>query len=584
MLPVAQDSEQRKKLLGKILKEMDLVTESQIQEALQIQKQEGGPIGSILVDLNYITSEELGRALAKQQGMEYVDLEVMELPEDVVDEISASIAQVYRVIPVRYENDALVVVLEDPSNLKTLDDLRFLLGREVKGAVADQEAIQEKMQMHYSSEEEVDDVMQELDEQLGDVGREMYEREEDESLDLTSLQEMANTAPVRKLLNLVLLQAIQDRASDIHMEPFEDEFKIRYRVDGVLYEMVPPPRHLHVAMTSRIKVMADLDIAERRLPQDGRIELNIGGTPVDLRVSCLPTVYGESVVMRVLDRRRVSLDIDKLGLRPDDMEKMKSLLNKPHGIVLVTGPTGCGKTTTLYAALNELNDVGVKILTAEDPVEYKIEGIMQTQVNPEIGVRFANSLRHFLRQDPDIVLVGEIRDLETAQIAVQASLTGHMVFSTVHTNDAPTAITRLVDLGLEPYLLTATLEAIIAQRLVRRICPNCREEYEPTADALMQLDLTPEDAEGKKFYRGRGCDMCDNIGYRGRMGIFEMMMMNEELRELVLQDASTQEIRECARKHGTRPLRESGLLAIYDGLTTIEEVAAVTLSESAGTM
>jgi len=581
---VAQDSEQRKKLLGKILKEMDLVTESQIQEALQIQKQEGGPIGSILVDLNYITSEELGRALAKQQGMEYVDLEVMELPEDVVDEISASIAQVYRVIPVRYENDALVVVLEDPSNLKTLDDLRFLLGREVKGAVADQEAIQEKMQMHYSSEEEVDDVMQELDEQLGDVGREMYEREEDESLDLTSLQEMANTAPVRKLLNLVLLQAIQDRASDIHMEPFEDEFKIRYRVDGVLYEMVPPPRHLHVAMTSRIKVMADLDIAERRLPQDGRIELNIGGTPVDLRVSCLPTVYGESVVMRVLDRRRVSLDIDKLGLRPDDMEKMKSLLNKPHGIVLVTGPTGCGKTTTLYAALNELNDVGVKILTAEDPVEYKIEGIMQTQVNPEIGVRFANSLRHFLRQDPDIVLVGEIRDLETAQIAVQASLTGHMVFSTVHTNDAPTAITRLVDLGLEPYLLTATLEAIIAQRLVRRICPNCREEYEPTADALMQLDLTPEDAEGKKFYRGRGCDMCDNIGYRGRMGIFEMMMMNEELRELVLQDASTQEIRECARKHGTRPLRESGLLAIYDGLTTIEEVAAVTLSESAGTM
>jgi len=574
---MAQDVEGRKKLLGRILKEMGLVKESQIQEALAIQREKGGAIGNILVELNYITPEELGLALATQSGMEIVDLEGAEIPADVINRITPSIAQVYRVVPVRYENGTLTVALADPTHLKTLDDLRFLLGCEVKGAASNPKAVEAALRKYYSSQEDVEELLHELDEEWGEVTE--FAPSESESIDLETIEEMAEAAPVRKLLNLVLLTAIQDRASDIHFEPFEDEFKIRYRVDGVLYEMVPPPKHLHVAMASRIKVMARLDIAERRLPQDGRIELNISGNPVDLRVSTLPTMFGESVVLRVLDRRMVSLDIDKLGLRPDDMEKTELLMGKPHGIILVTGPTGCGKTTTLYAMLSTMNVVGRKILTAEDPVEYDIEGIMQTGVNPEIGVTFATCLRHFLRQDPDVILVGEIRDLETGEIAVQASLTGHVVFSTVHTNDAATAITRLVDLGLEPYLICATLEGIIAQRLVRRICPECKEEYEPTPEALLQVGLRPEDVVGKKFYRGRGCDRCNNIGYRGRMGIFEIITMNEEIRELVMAGASTGELRQCARKYGTRSLRDSGLLNVYDGLTTLEEVAAVTLAE-----
>jgi len=574
---MAQDVEVRKKLVGRILKEMGLVTESQIQEALAVQKERGGAIGAILVDLGYVTPEDLTMALAAQSGMEVVDLEGMDIPQDILNRVTPSVAQVYRVIPIGYENGVLTVALADPTHLKTLDDLRFLLDCEVQGAVSNEKDVDRALQKYYSKQEEVEELLKELDEDWGEVTE--FEPTESESIDLESLEEMADIAPVRKLLNLVLLQAIQDRASDIHFEPFEDEFRIRYRVDGVLYEMVPPPKHLHLAMSSRIKVMSRLDIAERRMPQDGRIVLNIAGSPVDLRVSTLPTMFGESVVLRVLDRRMVSLDIDKLGLRTDELESVRTLMHKPFGIILVTGPTGCGKTTTLYAMLKELNDVGVKILTAEDPVEYDIEGIMQTQVNPEIGVTFARCLRHFLRQDPDIVLVGEVRDLETGEIAIQASLTGHIVFSTVHTNDAPTAITRLVDLGLEPYLLCATLEGVIAERLVRRICTNCKEEYEPSADALLQVGLRPEEVAGKKFYRGRGCDLCNNIGYKGRMGIFEVLTMNEEMRDLVMADASTGELRMCSRRYGARSLRDSGLLAVYDGQTSLEEIANVTIVE-----
>ncbi|MHC5035638.1 MAG: GspE/PulE family protein [Planctomycetota bacterium] len=403
--------------------------------------------------------------------------------------------------------------------------------------------------------------------------------EQSQSIDISSIEEMANAAPVRRLLNLILLQAIQDRASDIHFEPFEDEYKVRYRVDGVLYEMVPPPRHLHVAITSRLKVLGEMDIAERRHPQDGRIRLNISGSPIDMRVSTLPTMFGESVVLRVLDRRLVALDINELGLRRDDMDIIMELMYRPHGIILCTGPTGCGKTTTLYAALKERNEIGTKIITAEDPVEYDITGIMQMEINPAAGVEFATAMRFFLRQDPDIILVGEIRDKETGNMAIQASLTGHVVFSTVHTNDAPTAITRLIDLGLEPYLINATLEGVVAQRLVRRICPNCREEYQPTPEAVLSVGLRPEDVAGKKFFRGRGCDRCNNIGYYGRLGIFEILIVNDELREMMLHDASTQEIRSASRRMGCRSLRQSGLLAIYDGLTTIEEISRATLGD-----
>jgi len=575
---MAQDTETRTKLLGRILKDMGLVTESQIQEALAIQKETGGAIGAILVERNYIGREDLTLALATQAGMEVVELEGMEIPEDVIDRISPSVAQVYRVVPVRYRNGILTVALADPTHLKTLDDLRFLVDCEVRGAVASQTDVDRAIQKYYSSEESIDDLLGELGEAAAALADYVPE-ETSQSIDLASIEEMAESAPVRKLLNLILLTAIQDRASDIHFEPFEEEFKVRYRVDGVLYEMVPPPKHLHVAITSRIKVMSELDIAERRLPQDGRIELNIAGNPIALRVSTLPTMFGESVVLRVLDRRMVALDINELGLRRDDMDDVMELMHRPNGIILCTGPTGCGKTTTLYAALRELNDIGTKILTVEDPVEYDIDGVMQMPVREDIGVGFANAMRHFLRQDPDIILVGEIRDEATGQMAIQASLTGHVVFSTVHTNDAATAITRLIDLGLEPYLINATLEGVIAQRLVRRICTQCKEEYEPTPEAILSLGVRPEDVKGKKFYRGRGCDRCNNIGYYGRQGLFEILVINDELRDMMLHRASTQELRSATRRLGCRSLRQSGLLAVYDGMTTIEEVSRVTLTE-----
>ncbi|MBS3763983.1 MAG: Flp pilus assembly complex ATPase component TadA [Planctomycetes bacterium] len=570
-------AEYRKKLLGRILKDMDLVTESQIQEALAVQNDRGGAIGGILVQLGYIDEDDLTIALAKQSGMEVVDLEAIEIPNDVINRVSSAIAHSYRIVPIRFENGVLTVALADPTNLKTLDDLRFLLNCEIAGAASNEKAVNMALDNYYSAEEDVEGILEELGDEFGDV--EEIGGDESESIDLQSLEEMAESAPVRRLLNLVLLQAIQDRASDIHFEPFEDEFKIRYRVDGVLYEMVPPPRHLHVAIATRIKAMSGMNIAERRRPQDGRVELNISGNPVDLRISTLPTMFGESIVCRVLDRRQVALDLDKIGLRTDDMEEVQKLINKPHGIVLCTGPTGCGKTTTLYSILRELNQVGIKILTAEDPVEYDIEGIMQMEIKNDIGVTFAGSLRRFLRQDPDIILIGEIRDLDTAQIAVQASLTGHVVFSTSHTNDGATAITRLIDLGLEPYLINATLEGIIAQRLVRKICTNCKELYEPSAEHLLQVGLKPEDVEGKEFYRGRGCQVCNNIGYKGRLGVFEIVRMNDELRELMMTGASTGELRACARKYGARSLRDSGLLAVYDGKTTIEEVARATVTE-----
>ncbi|MBA7692067.1 Type II secretion system protein E [subsurface metagenome] len=558
---------------------MGLVSEGQIQEALAVQKEKGGAIGEILVERNYITREDLTLALASQAGMEVVNLDDLQIPEDVMEMISPSIAQVYRVVPVRHQDGVLTVVLADPTHLKTLDDLRFLLNCELKGAVATEASVDRVIQENYSTQENITDLLDQMQEGVAELA-DMVPETASQSIELESAVEMADSAPVRKLLNLILLQAIQDRASDIHFEPFEDEFRVRYRVDGVLYEMVPPPKHLHVAITSRIKVMTgSMDISERRLPQDGRIELSISDNPVDLRVSTVPTMFGESVVLRVLDRRLVALDVNELGLRSDDIEEITDLMYRPHGIILCTGPTGCGKTTTLYACLRERNDITVKILTVEDPVEYDIAGIMQMPVRADIGVEFAIAMRHFLRQDPDIILVGEIRDKETGDMAIQASLTGHVVFSTLHTNDAPTAITRLIDLGLEPYLINATLEGVIAQRLVRKICTNCKEEYEPTPEAIFSLGLRPEDVKGKRFYRGRGCDRCTNIGYLGRVGIFEILVVNDELRDMMLHGASTQEIRSACRRSGTRSLRQSGLLSIYDGLTTIEEVSRGTLAE-----
>jgi type IV pilus assembly protein PilB len=558
---------------------MGKLTREQIHEALGRQKQTGGPFGDILIDMGLIDESTRALALAYQAGMEFVDLENIEIPDEVISLIQPQMAQAYKIVPLKHDPDsgALVIAVASPDNFRATDDLQTLMGfSRVTSRITTPEQLEAALTKYYDVEEE--SIMDLINEAAGNDALSLLEDRGD-SIDLDTIREAAQSNPVKRLVNMVLLEAIRNRASDIHFEPFEDEFKMRYRIDGVLYEMLPPPKSIAVAIASRIKVMADLDIAERRVPQDGRIELVVAGNPVDLRVSVLPTMFGESVVMRVLDRSNVSLDLERLGLREDDLSQARTIIHRPHGIVIVTGPTGSGKTTTLYAALNELNDVAVKILTSEDPVEYDIDGLVQCQINTEIGLTFARCLRSFLRQDPDIILVGETRDLETARIAVQASLTGHLVFTTLHTNDAPSAVARVLDLGLEPFLLSATLEAVIGQRLVRTICNRCKEEFTPTEDMLMELGLSPDDVSGRVFYHGTGCDACRNTGYSGRMAIYEIMHLDDELCDLINNRESTGRIRDAARKRGMRTLRESGLLAIYDGYTTIEEVVSQTIYE-----
>ncbi|MCC5829704.1 MAG: Flp pilus assembly complex ATPase component TadA [Phycisphaeraceae bacterium] len=569
-------SEYRGRRIGRILTKMGKVDREQLSEALQLQSQRRLPLGQILVELGYVQQADVNAALAAQAGMESLNLEEIEIEPAVIELLPPETARAYEVLPLAYDaaTNHLTIALKDASNFRAVDDLRLLMGFQVRPVVADAEQVDKLIGKYYGGEDEsLASLIEEISEDS--VLEELKDR--GESIDLDSLLEAAEDNKVKRLLNLVLMQAIKDKASDVHFEPFEDEFKMRYRIDGVLYEMMPPPRHLAMPIVSRVKVMSKLDIAERRVPQDGRIELLVAGNPVDLRVAVLPTMNGESVVLRILDRSNVQLDLERLGLRSDDLDVFRQLTHKPNGIVIVTGPTGSGKTTTLYAALNELNNPDVKILTVEDPVEYDIEGLVQVQVNPDVGMTFARSLRSFLRQDPDIILVGETRDLETAKIAVEASLTGHLVFTTLHTNDAPSSIARLLDLGLEPFLVTATLEGIVAQRLVRKICGRCREAFTPTEEQLLEIDLTPEDIRDREFYRGRGCEMCNNSGYKGRQGLYEIMVLDDELRELIMHNASTQVIRAEALKRGMRTLRHSGLLALYDGITTIDEVVRETI-------
>jgi type IV pilus assembly protein PilB len=576
MPPVSQ---LRGRPLGRILIKMGKLNRTQVGEALELQKKNGGPIGQILVNLGYVAEADVRIALAAQVGMEPVELARFDIPREIVSLVPNQMAHTYRIVPTDYEptTKLLSIAVDDPANFQATDDLKTLLGFQVRAFICAPEDMSAALARFYPEDAE-QSINQLINEIAGDEDLSRFEGRGD-SIDLDELKDLVESNPVKKLLNLVLLQAIKDKASDIHFEPFEDEYKMRYRIDGVLYEMVPPPRHIAMAIASRIKVMANLDIAERRMPQDGRIELQVGGNPVDLRVSVLPTMFGESVVMRVLDRGNVRLSLDRIGMRDDDLVVFRQLIDKPNGIIINTGPTGSGKTTTLYSALNELNTIDIKILTAEDPVEYDIDGLIQCQINTDIGLTFGKCLRSFLRQDPDVILVGEIRDLETAQIAIQASLTGHLVFTTLHTNDAPSAIARLVDLGVEPFLITATLEAIVAQRLVRRICENCKEEFHPTEEILMELDLKVEETRGRVFMYGRGCDYCNSTGYRGRMGLFESMVINDEMRDLMMKHASSNILRNAARKAGMRSLREAGLLAIYEGHTSIEEVVRETIME-----
>ncbi len=561
--------------------DLGFISDEQRDELLAEQKNRPDELfGKIAEQMGYISDEQLAQALAEQFGLKTAYLNEMAIPANVLTAVPESMAQLYRVIPIALENNVLTIATCDPQKLSIQDELRTFLGFEVRMAVATERDVQKSLDRFYTAgSESVESIVADMESDkelaaaaalLGGEG----------PIDLTTVEAMADSAPVRKLLNMVMLMAIKDHASDLHFEPFENEFRIRIKADGVLFEMVPPPKHLSFAITTRIKVMANLDIAERRMPQDGRIELNVGGHPVDLRVSVLPTMFGESVVMRVLDRSVISLDLEKTGMDARTLKLFREVIIKPNGIILVTGPTGSGKTTTLYSALSELNEISDKIITTEDPVEYDIDGIIQVPIDASIGNSFAHCLRSILRQDPDKILVGEIRDTETAEIAVQASLTGHTVFSTLHTNDAPSTITRLRDMGIPPFLITATIEGILAQRLVRRICAQCKEEVSPTSDMLTDLELSSADIAGKKFYRGHGCPACNRTGYKGRVGLFEMMMINDDIRDMIMNNASTDQLRTAARNEGMVTLRDAGIAAMFNGMTTAEEVIRETILEA----
>ena len=566
--------------IGTIMVDMGYLDEDSLWKVLEEQKRSGTELlGKVAVRMGLVKEDQVLRALGEQLGMKVVKLNDVTIPAEMTELVGESMATAYKVVPLSQnkKDKSVTVAMAEPQNPSTIDSLRLFLGVDVKGAVGSEADVMAAIERLYAGHHEsIQDVVKQIEQ---DKGLAQLANRNQNTIDLEAIEEMAEAAPVRKLLNMVLLLAIKDKASDIHFEPFEEEYKMRYRVDGILYELVPPPRHLAPAIASRIKVMSNLDIAERRLPQDGKIQLALGGNTVDIRVSTLPTMFGESVVLRILDRTVVHLDLRKLGMPEDTLAQWMEVIMKPNGIILVTGPTSSGKTTTLYATLNELNKIEDKIITTEEPVEYEIEGLIQVPINPDIGVTFASCLRSILRQDPDKILVGETRDLETAEISIQASLTGHIVFTTLHTNDAPSAVTRLRDMGVPTFLITATVEAMLAQRLVRKICNNCRTEFTPSREVIMELGLTAEQAAAQKWYYGKGCDKCNNTGYKGRMGIYELALMNDNLRELVVSEVSLDEFRNACRKHGMRTLRESGLQAIHLGQTSIEEVVRETMTE-----
>ena len=521
-----------------------------------------------VIQAGIIQREELLNLISQYLGYELQVGEVGEIDHEVLSVIPHETARQYGVVPLYLSDGGVHLLALDPFNSSIIDDLTFALNLEISIVVCDPVQVSALLDHYYRQEQTS------MDDLFGDVGLDQFENLDDAKEG--DLVDAANETPIIRFVNLVIQQAIRAKASDIHFEPFEDEFRIRYRVDGALYEMSPPPKSLALPVISRVKVISELNIAEHRIPQDGRIKMTIEGRAVDLRVSTLPTQFGESVVLRVLDKSAVNLDLDNLGLPENVKSGIRGAVRRPNGIFIVTGPTGSGKTTTLYSALREVNEIDTKILTAEDPVEYEIEGIMQVPVNHQVGLDFARALRAFLRQDPDKIMVGEIRDIETARIAVQASLTGHVVLSTLHTNDAPGAITRLVDMGLEPFLLSASLEFILAQRLVRKICSSCKQEFDPKNEMIQNLGLSRNDLGDRKFYFGSGCEACSNGGYRGRTGLFEMIKVGDTFRELINSGAATLVLKQKAIEQGMRTLREDGLRSIFDGETTVEEVLKYT--------
>ena len=554
--------------LKDILIANEACTEEQLAEVIEEHERTGTPLQELLVDFGIFTKEELLEQIAHSLGTEVYDLSDLEIPEETINLITPENARMLGVLPIQFDGTTLYAALRSPLNYQTVDELRFILGHDVAVVVAPEEQIEKGIEKYYPNDNaNAADLLAEMD--MQDIG-DAEELSEDE------IQTAANDAPIVRFVDAVLYQAIKDQASDIPFEPFEHEFKIRYRVDGALYEMAPPPKNLAVPVISRVKILSGLNISERRRPQDGKIQLKIAGKPIDLRVSTLPTQFGESVVLRILDRSVVNLDLDVLGINEDVLEKIRDMISRPNGIFIVTGPTGSGKTTTLYSALKEINKVEDKILTAEDPVEYDLEGIIQLPINEAVGMTFDRALRAFLRQDPDIIMLGEIRDIESGQMAVQAALTGHLVFSTLHTNDAAGAITRFVDMGVEPFLITSALIGILAQRLLRRVCPKCKTGFHPSDSDLRLLELERADVGDNMFYYGKGCPYCNNTGYKGRKALTELLVMNPKINDLVLANAPTIAIREKARELGMVTMREDGVRAILNGETTMEEVLKYT--------
>jgi type IV pilus assembly protein PilB len=561
-----------------LVKDQGLVDDLQYEEIAAEFKRSGKPVMQILQDFGILDMDSILQAIANHMSTEVVTIRDRDLTPEVLQAVPAKTARTYQCLPVSLNGSSLRIALADPLNPGRIDELSFVIKKDLQMVVADPVAVQKAIEKHYAEGAGAEDGgFSEILKELGadkDLAAEAKEAEEVE--DAHAMQDLANQAPIVRFVNLVLSQAVADRASDIHFEPFETDFRIRYRVDGALYEMSPPPKHLALPVTSRLKVMAGLNISERRMPQDGRINYMINNKMIDLRISTLPTQFGESVVLRVLDRTSVNLEIESLGLPKLIYDYSVEAIQRPNGILVVTGPTGCGKTTTLYSFLRRVNTIDSKLLTAEDPVEYDIEGIMQVAIHESVGLTFSKALRSFLRQDPDVIMVGEMRDLETAQISIQASLTGHLVLSTLHTNDSPGAVTRLIDMGVEPFLISSTMVAVIGQRLVRRVCKECRTPFEPTEAQLSTLNLSPHDLGDKVFYYGRGCSVCNDTGYRGRKGIFELLVISEAIRALINERAPTVVLRQKAIELGMVTLREDGLRSIFDGDTSIEEVVKYT--------
>jgi type IV pilus assembly protein PilB len=546
-----------------LLVEHGVIGDDVVDDAVAEVTQSGLPLAKVLEKQGVMPEVQFYETIASMFGVETVNLDGFEPPDSLLEMLPANIATAHRAVPVEWDGMSLKVALEDPFQHQAIEDIRFAIGTETRLVIAPVDQVYDFLRKHYSRG-------------AGEMKNVLHELELDAEAAEMSAEAAAASAPIIKYVDLVMKQAIQDRASDIHFEPFEHDFKIRYRVDGALYEMAPPPRHLASPVISRVKVMSNLNIAERRLPQDGRIQREVAGRQVDMRVSTLPTQFGESVVLRVLDRSSVNLSLEALGMPPKIYDYLMKTIDLPNGIFIVTGPTGSGKTTTLYACLDKMNTVDAKVLTAEDPVEFDIDGIVQVPVHEAIGLTFAKVLKAFLRQDPDRIMVGETRDMETAQIAIQASLTGHLVLTTLHTNDAPGAVTRLIDMGVEPFMISASLEGVLGQRLIRKVCKQCSTPYEPTEAVLKQLGLSPHEIGDKSFYYGSGCPACNNTGYRGRKGIYELLDVTEPIRELINQRAPGVVLKQKAIELGMSTLREDGLRCIFEGETSIEEVLKYT--------